>query len=254
MQPASENGTETRDCYVYCFCSAPAPDVGNVTGIGDSEVCAIEYKGIIAITAHCSRPPEPSIPNVVAHNRVVDSILKSTTPLPCRFGTTLSLQDLEIYVKTRGEAVKALLSRFEGCVEMTLRIALAAIASAGPFEDATRAVPDHLPLEPSGPGARFLEEKIRESNRQRRANRQAQAIQDWADGRFRALVRDSVRRPNPDTTLAAHIAHLVDRPRLRHYRGLLATAQSERPDLQLTISGPWAPYSFAILDNSGEGH
>jgi hypothetical protein len=31
---------------------------------------------------------------------------------------------------------------------------------------------------------------------------------------------------------------------------LLGSAQSGRPDLRLSISGPWAPYSFAILDKA----
>jgi len=250
MRSTSRNEAETTNCYVYCFCSGPAPEDGSLVGIGDSKVRTIQYDGVVAIVSDCYRPPEPSIPNAVAHNRVVSSILEATTPLPCRFGTTLSQRDLEIYVASRSDDVKALLGRFQGCVEMTLRIAFSAEVPAGPFEDITRALPGDLLPEPRGPGARFLEEKMREANQQKLANQQAQAVLDWVDDRFTRLVRDSVTRRYAETTLPGHIAHLLDRGRLREYHELLTAAQSDRPDLQLTISGPWAPYSFAILDKS----
>ena len=114
MEPTSENETENTKCNVYCFCSAPAPEVSHIIGIDDSRVRPIEYEGVIAIAGDCSRRPEMSIHNVVAHNRVVSSILEATTPIPCTFGTTLSRRDLEIYIETRREAVKALLRWFQG--------------------------------------------------------------------------------------------------------------------------------------------
>jgi hypothetical protein len=250
MQPTSENEAEDTKCNVYCFCSAPAPDVGHISGIEDSGVRAIEYEGVIAIAGDCSRRPEMSIHNVVAHNRVVSSILEATTPIPCRFGTTLSRQDLEIYLESRGEAVKALLRKFQGCVEMTLGVASSSEASTGAPDGIIHSPPDLSSPTLRGPGTRFLEQKMRESNQQKLASQHAQGILAWTDSRFGALVRDRVARPNPERSLVTRVAHLLERARLQRYHELLAVAQSDRPDLRLSISGPWAPYSFAVLGES----
>ncbi|HKF55041.1 MAG TPA: GvpL/GvpF family gas vesicle protein [Blastocatellia bacterium] len=250
MQPTSKNEAENAKCHVYCFCSAPAPEVSHISGIEDSGVRAIQHEGVIAIAGDCSRPPEMSIHNVVAHNRVVSSILEATTPIPCRFGTTLSRRDLEIYIESRGEAVKALLRKFQGCVEMTLRIASIADASTGAPDGITHSPPDLSSPALRGPGTRFLEQKMRESSQQRLASQHAQALLAWTDSQFGALVRDRVARPNPERSLVARVAHLLERARLQRYQELIAVAQCDRPDLRLSVSGPWAPYSFAVLGES----
>jgi hypothetical protein len=48
----------------------------------------------------------------------------------------------------------------------------------------------------------------------------------------------------PEGPPAISVAHLVHRARLPSYR--LATAEIEQahPELRLTVTGPWAPYSF----------
>jgi hypothetical protein len=252
MQSTLDNEAEITDCYVYCFCSVPAPGVRGIIGIRDSQVNAVEHDGVIAITADCSRRPDPSVPNLIAHNRVVSSVLEATTPIPCRFGTVLNRSALETYVKASSDGLKALLGKVRGCIEMTLRVTAAADMAMSPFEDVTPAASGLLP-EPRGPGAQFLAEKMREANRLEIASRRAQALLDWVDSRFGALVKDSLARPNFETSVRTDVAHLVERPRLQEYHQLLGAAQTERPELRLSISGPWAPYSFAVFDGSAQG-
>src|SRR5262249_53256755 len=110
------------DCYVYCFCADPAPDIQGTSGIQGSRIQCIQCDGIVAITTESAGCPDPTARNIIAHNRVVNSILKVGTPVPCRFGTVLSCRDLEAYAQAHGSAVKSLLQKFQGCVEMTLRI------------------------------------------------------------------------------------------------------------------------------------
>src|SRR5262245_21046885 len=113
---------EIMDCYIYCLCAAPAPEISGTFGIQDSQIRCIEYDGVIAVTADSSGRPDPSVPNLIAHNPLVESVLTATPPVPSRFGTVLRRRDLEAYVDANGSAVKNLLERFRGCVEMTLRI------------------------------------------------------------------------------------------------------------------------------------
>src|SRR5262249_15605844 len=157
----------------------------------------------------------PSVSNLIAHNRVVNSVLKVTTPVPCRFGTMVSRRDLEAYVNTNGSAVKSLVERFHGGVGETLRVTRVALDAAvesaqnnaSQFEDEIQARSIRLLPESRGPGTRFLEEKLRQAACREIANRHAQAILDWADRRFGALAKNSVARLRPGSALVADIAH-----------------------------------------------
>src|SRR5262245_27637608 len=77
--------TGFMDCYVYCLCAHPAPEIQGTFGIQDSRIHCIEYDGLIAVTADSSGCPDPSVANLIAHNRVVNSVLRFTTPVPCKF-------------------------------------------------------------------------------------------------------------------------------------------------------------------------
>jgi hypothetical protein len=246
MQMNPANQAQVMNLYIYCFCSAPAPEVRDTIGVLDSQVNVIEYDGIVAIATDCSRLPDPSVPNLIAHNRVISSVLKATTPAPCRFGTMLGRRDLEAYISSSRDAIRSLLARVAGCVEMTLRVASIDGGSLSQCED-IQAPPGILP-EPRGPGTRFLEEKMREASGQNIAARRTQAILDWADSRFGALVKGRVARLGVETPAVTHIGHLLERTRIEQYRELLGVAQNDRHDLRLSISGPWAPYSFAVFE------
>jgi len=245
------------DCYVYCFCADPAPDIQGTSGIQGSRIQCIQCDGIVAITTESAGCPDPTARNIIAHNRVVNSILKVGTPVPCRFGTVLSCRDLEAYAQAHGSAVKSLLQKFQGCVEMTLRITRngqdagqdTAQNAASNLEDEIQARSTRLLPESRGPGTRFLEDKLRQAVREEIANRQAQAILDWAQRKFEAVAKDSVARLRPEASLVADIAHLVERARLANYHDSFRSAAKERADLRLSLSGPWAPYSFAAFDD-----
>jgi hypothetical protein len=241
---------EVMPCYIYCFCAVPSPEMLPVVGIAGLQIQVIECDGISVVAADCSECPGPSAQNVVAHNRVVNAILRFTTPVPCRFGTVLSHRDLEHYIETNGPALKSLLERFQGCVEMSLRVTRNSEGVDVPFGADAQARSATMLPQSAGPGTRFLAEKIRESAQREIANQQAQAILNWADGLFGGAVRDRVARLRPDGVLMADVAHLVERGRLDHYRAVFASAASQRSDLGLSMSGPWAPYSFAAGDES----
>src|SRR6185369_831763 len=60
--------------------------------------------------------------NALAHAAVVRSILDQTTPLPFRFGTLVTEQQLNNYVSARKPALEKNLSHVRGCVEMSVKI------------------------------------------------------------------------------------------------------------------------------------
>jgi hypothetical protein len=235
------------DAYVYCFCAVPLSEIQRA-GVENSQVLGVEHNGITAVISDCSGGAAPSLEGVISHHRVVDSLLEVTTPIPCRFGTVLSRPGLEAYIEANRTALKHLLERVRGCIEMALRITWSSAAVTGDAENEINARSTRVLPQSGGPGARFLAEKFREAAHREIAARQAQTILDWADSRFTAVVKDRTVRLRPEAALVADIAHLIDRTRLGQYRELFCSAAAERSDLRLSISGPWAPYSFAIID------
>src|SRR5262245_38063809 len=250
----------TISYYIYCFCEPPAPEIRRTVGIQDSEIHLIERSGIVVIAGDAAKCPDPSAENVVAHNRVVDSVLRVTTPIPCRFGTLLSPADLACYIDTNKPSVTKLLERLRGCVEMSLRLShndgarredgAGEACSQGEQEIQGRST---RMMSTRGPGAQFLEQKLRRVVRQEIAERQVRATLDWVHSRFGQLPKDRVFRLRPEANPFAEIAHLIDRADLDHYNELARIATTGRGDLRLSTSGPWAPYSFTVIGDGRRG-
>ena len=236
------------DSYVYCFCAISLAEIQRAGGIENSRVRLIEHNGIIAVTTDYSGCAAPSLDNVISHHRVVNSISKVTTPIPCRFGTVMSRSNLEAYIEANSPGLKVLLDRVRGCVEMALRITWSSESIASEFEDEINARSARILPQYRGPGTRFLADKLRQAAFREIVERRAQDIKNWVDDRFAALVKDTAGRLIPEAALIADIAHLVERAHVDQYRELFRSAARERTDLRFSSSGPWAPYSFAVVE------
>src|ERR1051326_8689128 len=60
--------------------------------------------------------------NALVHAAVIQSVLKKTTPLPFRFGTLVTEEQLENYVSAKREALRSRLEQVSCCVEMNVKI------------------------------------------------------------------------------------------------------------------------------------
>jgi len=184
--------------------------------------------------------------NVLAHERVVRSVLRHTTPLPFRFGTLATEAQLQSYLQSQQELLQSKLQFVSGCVEMSVKI-------IWPGADANREVPafriNHsLDSRKDGAGAAFLKAKRREGLGEQIATAKATEIASWLKARLAPSIRkDQVTIRSQDKLVLA-AAHLVDRSFLDNYRLELRKARDERPDLHFLTSGPWPPYSFVNID------
>lgn len=178
--------------------------------------------------------------NVLLHAAVVRSVLDRTTPLPFRFGTLVTDQQLENYVTSRREALQAKLKLVQGCVEMTVRIIWDREWNGG--ESSSN---DDLQTKP---GTAFLKEKRRELLGSETRVEEAKRIAGWLEDRLGDAVRESRIETNATEKLLLSAAHLVERGAIDRYRTALKSAQHERPELHFLASGPWPPYSFANID------
>ena len=176
--------------------------------------------------------------NVLKHAAVVGSLLTETTPLPFRFGTLATDEELDNYLSARRDALKAKLELVRGCVEMSVKIIWDREWTDEPSPSA----------ELAKPGTAFLKEKRRELLGGEARAEEAMRIAGWLEERLRGVVRDKAFKTNSTSKLLVKAAHLVERGSIDEYRTRLKNARLERPELHFLASGPWPPYSFANID------
>jgi hypothetical protein len=177
--------------------------------------------------------------NALAHAAVVRSLLVQTTPLPFRFGTLVTEQQLSNYVSSHKSALEKKLAHVRGCVEMSVKI----IWEARDGKNTETPNPER-----QGAGTTFLAEKQREILGDEQRAKQAAEVAGWLRAGISGLTRDERVTVRPSERLLLSAAHLVERGNIPLYRARIVEARKNRPELHFLVSGPWPPYSFANIE------
>lgn len=234
--------------YAYCLAGAPCtPALAAVVGVAGARPHLISYGSIVAVVSEIGAERVAlSRGAVLAHQRVIERVLAQTTPLPFRFGTVVSAEQLEAYLRAHEERLREMLARVRGCVEMSVKVLWneeAMEATAGEYA----ASGSQHSSQPLGPGAQFLQMKRRERVRIDTRKRQAEEMVMAMAASLGDIVQESVVRVEPERALVIRAAYLVERARLEEYRERLRGVWEERGPLRFLSSGPWPPYSFCDL-------
>jgi hypothetical protein len=183
-----------------------------------------------------------------AHHRVVDAVWGHHPVAPLRLATVY-LDDVGVraLLEAKEGAFAAVLDRIRGREEWGVKAFAAPGSDSEPDEnggDSRR-----------GPGAAYL--RRRRAARER-ASRARQAAYEAAEDLHRTLsaaASANSRYPPQDPRLSGrpddmvlNAAYLVDAKRSTSFRSAVDNWHS--PLLQVTLTGPWAPYSFASLEES----
>lgn len=226
---------------LYVYCVAEDIDVLDdpVTGISGAPVHLLKTENFSVLVSDLDADVvQVTRENALAHAAVVRSILSRTTPLPFRFGTLVTQQQLTNYLIARKPALETKLAEVRGCVEMSVKI----------IWDVSGTEPEPSDDSTQGSGARFLKQKRREILGGERSAAEAETISTWLHGKVSGLTRDEQVTLRPSQRLVLAAAHLVERGKIPQYRGKVAEARQDRPELHFLVSGPWPPYSFANIE------
>ena len=185
---------------------------------------ALRSDGLAAVyTRHRSHTPQVSRAEVLAHERVLEAVMKRGPVLPLRFGTQLeSEKELEEVLRERRDALLSALERLRGRVEMGLRV-------LGGSDGRSRVG--------RGSGREYLLGRLDE---QRRADRAARELHEpLADLALASALRE---QPSPPAILVG--SYLIEEENVARFRERAEALATNQPDLQLFVTGPWPPYSF----------
>jgi hypothetical protein len=233
--------------YAYCVVDELVDVTDWPTGIAGGAIKPIESHGLIALASEfVGETVAIKRENVMLHEAVVGILVKSSTPLPFRFGTLVTRQNLISFLESRQRVLKLKLEEVRNCVEMSVKVIWSprTHSSAEQREDDSR----------KGPGAVFLRAKRLEILGDEALVADANQLSSWLESAITPFVRAKQATIRPSQKLVLSASHLVEREQLVSYQAALKAAVDERRDLHFLLSGPWAPYSFVNIDLEFKTH
>ena len=214
--------------YLYAFVreSAQVPDT---TGVGGAPATLVPLGAVAAVVAEVEGALEPTDENVLAHARVVDALAAvNDSVLPVRFGRGFrDRDDLEAAATRLEDDIESRLEEVSGCVEIGLHVA----ATTQPAQSADS-------------GRDYMQQRLRDLAR---ADGLAADIHAPLAERARAATRSR----SVGTTALLRSAYLVPSADVDTFRAAVDEAQRRYGELSFACTGPWPPYSFAVLEREG---
>jgi hypothetical protein len=164
-------------------------------------------------------PTATSREGALDFGRKIEQLAAAVDVLPFRYGTTAEdVDEARALLGEHGSTWAARLQKVEGCAELALR-----------------AAPPPHHQERAESGTAHLNRLV---SRSRRLDAVEGEVADLLTGRCRVVRR-----------LAGHeelrLSFLVERPSVEPVRSALQEWATGRDDIVVSVTGPWAPYSFA---------
>lgn len=223
----------------YCFIENSPSLPEFLTGIAGGEVRLLKVEEFsILVSDFSAETVSINRQNVLAHASVIQRILTRTTPLPFRFGTLVTEEQLRNYVAAKHQALKTKFRSIRGCLEMNTKV----------IWQGDGVLMERLPSEKGMPGTAFLAQKRREIFGSETRVAEAKSVASWLDQLVGDISRERRVEESRTNKMLLTAAHLVAREAVDEYRARLKAARAEKPELHFLVSGPWAPYSFANIE------
>jgi hypothetical protein len=192
-------------------------------------VTLVRLGTVAAVVAEVEGALESTDENVLAHARVVDALAAATDAvLPVRFGRGFrDRDDLEAAVTRLEGELEDRLDEVGGCVEIGLHV-------AAPAQHA----------EPAGSGRDYMQHRLRDLAR-------ADALAADIHAPLAERARAATRGRSAGTTALLRAAYLVPAAEVDAFRTAVDEAQRRHSELSFACTGPWPPYSFAVIEREG---
>ena len=228
--------------YLYCVRSDDREVPGGLFGIDGAPVRAIDAAGLVAwVSDAIATSVDVTVERVRAHDAVCAAAVSlGETPLPIRFGQSFPDDGATVAaIDARRRSLETRLARVAGCVEMRV-----VVAGGRPVAD------EHTPgaidapdaSMPEGPGTAFLRRLARAGRadiaREVSCEDARHAVRDAA----RALIVD--QQPCESARGVSYFPVLVRRDALNEFLAAMTDILSSQA-IDLSVLGPFAPYSFA---------
>jgi len=245
------NATASRGKYVYCVIEAPEPLRFGPIGIGadPSDVYTVHFKTLAAVVSDAPLEVLDSTrENVLAHERVNETVMREHTVIPMSFGTIFKTrEDIVELLRSAAEAFGDVLNKMQNKLEFGLKVlwdrdqAIREVEAED--EDISR-----LKKEISGQKgptyfARMQYGRLVDAALQSRSERYVGAILDELRD---VSVASRINKPIGDKMIM-NAAFLISRDREAAFDSKVKTIASRFDKLTFKYTGPWPPYNFVNI-------
>ncbi len=241
----------SRGKYVYCIIEAPDALRFGAIGIGTdpSDVYTVHYKKLAAVVSDAPLEVLDSTrENVLAHERVNETVMHEHTVIPMSFGTIFKTrEDIVELLRSAAEAFGDVLNKMQNKLEFGLKVlwdrdqAIREVEADD--EDISR-----LKKEISGQKgptyfARMQYGRLVDSALQQRSERY---VADILDELRDVSVASRVNKPIGDKMIM-NAAFLILRDQENAFDAKVKSIASRFDRLTFKYTGPWPPYNFVNI-------
>jgi hypothetical protein len=241
----------SRGKYVYCIIEATDPLKFGPIGIGadPSDVYTVHYKTLAAVVSDAPLEVLDSTrENVLAHERVNETVMREHTVIPMSFGTIFKTrEDIVELLRSAAEAFGDVLNKMQNKLEFGLKVLwdrdLAIREVEAEDEDIGR-----LKKEISGQKgptyfARMQYGRLVDAALQTRSERYVAHILDQLRD---VSVASRINKPIGDKMIM-NAAFLISREKETAFDGRVKSIASRFDKLTFKYTGPWPPYNFVNI-------
>jgi hypothetical protein len=248
---AAPAAPERRGKYVYCVIPSEKPLTFGPIGIGahSRDVHTVNFRDIAAVVSDTPiELYEPTRQNVLAHERVNETVMRAHTVIPMSFGTVFKTrEDIQQLLRSAYEAFKDVLAKMEDKLEYGLKVLWDRERIVEELERETEDI-RRLKAEISSRNgstyfARMQYGRLVDAALQARSER---FVQEIFDGLRPVAVASRANRPIGDRMIL-NAAFLVRRAKEPDFEAAVKAIGAKQAHLTFKYTGPWPPYNFVNI-------
>ena len=241
----------SRGKYVYCIIEASDPLRFGPVGIGadPSEVYSVHYKNLAAVVSDAPLEVLDSTrENVLAHERVNETVMREHTVIPMSFGTIFKTrEDIVELLRSAAEAFGDVLNKMQNKLEFGLKVLWDREQAIREVEAEDEDI-GRLKKEISGQKgptyfARMQYGRLVDAALQARSERYVADILDLLRD---VSVASRINKPIGDKMIM-NAAFLISRDEEAAFDAKVKTIASKLDRLTFKYTGPWPPYNFVNI-------
>jgi hypothetical protein len=249
--PADAAPGASRGKYVYCIIEAAEPLRFGPVGIGaePSDVYTVHYKNLGAVVSDAPLEVLDSTrENVLAHERVNETVMREHTVIPMSFGTVFKTrEDIIELLRSAAEAFGDVLNKMQNKLEFGLKVLWDRDQAVREVESDDEDI-SRLKKEISGQKgptyfARMQYGRLVDTALHSRSERYVAAVLDELRD---VSVASRINKPIGDKMIM-NAAFLISRDQEQAFDAKVKAIASRFDKLTFKYTGPWPPYNFVNI-------
>jgi gas vesicle protein GvpL/GvpF len=244
-------GSASRGKYVYCIIDSSDPLRFGPVGIGadPSEVYTVHYKNLAAVVSDAPLEVLDSTrENVLAHERVNETVMREHTVIPMSFGTIFKTrEDIVELLRSAAEAFGDVLNKMQNKLEFGLKVLWDRDQAIREVENEDEDI-SRLKKEISGQKgptyfARMQYGRLIDTALQSRSERY---VADILEQLREVSVASRINKPIGDKMIM-NAAFLISRDQEQAFDAKVKSIAGKFDKLTFKYTGPWPPYNFVNI-------